>query len=244
MSMGLNTIVYSTLAGLSTILGVFLVTRNEKVVLQYSHYVNSLAAGLLLGIAFFQLFPESMELTSQTFLFIFAGFLIFYLLESGIVIHSGSEIHFDKKNMHQHNKGVVMFSGLFFHSFIDGIIIGVSFEVGPKLGLLTSLGVILHELPEGVTTFSLLLNSLKRSTALKMSLAVALATPLGAFICLAFVGNMSAATLGNLLAFTGGSLLYIAAADLIPETHGTQGFQNAGFLLMGVLLLFFLSNVE
>ncbi len=50
-----------------------------------------------------------------------------------------------------------------------------------------------------------------------MSLAVALATPLGAFICLAFVGNMSAATLGNLLAFTGGSLLYIAAAERTDE---------------------------
>ena len=244
MNMEFNIIFYSTLAGLSTILGIILVTFNEKIVLRYSHYVNSFAAGLILGIAFFHLFPESMKLTSKAFLFIVTGFLLFYLLESGIVIHSGSEIHFDKKDIHHHNKGVVMFSGLFFHSFIDGIIIGVSFGVGPKLGLLTSLGVILHELPEGVTTFSLLLNSLKRSTALKMSLAVALATPLGALICLAFVGNLSELILGNLIAITGGSFLYIAASDLIPETHSTKGLQNAGFLLLGVLLLFLLSNLE
>ena len=242
MELKFNIIFYSTLAGISTVLGVALVLFKEKLVLEYSHYVNSLAAGLILGIAFFHLFPESLELSPHALFFIFAGFLLFYLLESGMVIHSGSEIHFAGENP-QHSKGMVMFSGLFFHSFIDGIIIGVGFEVEPKLGLLTSLGVILHELPEGVTTFSLLMNSIKRATALKMSVAVALATPLGALISLTFLNGLSESATGILLAVAGGSFLYIAASDLIPETHGKKGFQNAGFLLLGVAILYFLSQV-
>jgi hypothetical protein len=85
---GLSIIFYSTIACLSTIL----------------------------GIAFFPLFPESLELSEHAVLFIFAGFLLFYLLENVTVVHSGSEIHFKGKGNPQHTKGMVTFSGLFFHS--------------------------------------------------------------------------------------------------------------------------------
>ncbi len=242
MGIEFSIIFYSTIAGLSTILGIIMVILKERWVLKHSHYVNSLAAGLILGIAFFHLFPESLELSENAVLFIFIGFLLFYLLENVMVLHSGSEIHFREKGNHQHTKGMVMFSGLFFHSLLDGIIIGVGFEVDPKVGLLTSLGVILHELPEGVTTFSLLITSIKRKTVLKLSIAVALATPLGALISLTFIGSISEAMVGLLLAMAGGSFLYIGASDLIPETHEEKGFQNAGFLLLGVLLLYSLSK--
>ncbi|MCJ7686434.1 MAG: ZIP family metal transporter [Desulfobacteraceae bacterium] len=242
MGVQFSIIFYSTIAGLSTVLGVMLVLVKERLVLKYSHYVNSFAAGLILGIAFFHLFPESLELSENALLFIFMGFLIFYLLENVMVIHSGSEIHFREKKNPQHSKGMVMFSGLFFHSLVDGIIIGVGFGIDPKLGLLTSLGVISHELPEGVTTFSLLIKSIKRKTALKLSVAVALATPLGALLSLTFIGSLSEAMIGLLLAMAGGSFLYIAASDLIPETHEEKRFGNAGFLLLGVLFLYLLSK--
>jgi ZIP family zinc transporter/zinc and cadmium transporter len=222
-------------------LGVVLVIFKERWVLRYSHYVNSCAAGLILGIAFFHIFPEALKLSDHALLFIFTGFLFFYLLESVMVIHSGSEIHFQEKYNPKHAKGVVMFAGLFFHSLLDGIIIGIGFEIEPGLGLLTSLGIILHEFPEGVTTFSLLISSIKKTTALKMSLAVALATPLGALASLTFIGALSESLIGSLLAMAGGSFLYIAASDLIPETHAAKGFQNAGFLLAGITLLYLVS---
>jgi zinc and cadmium transporter len=243
MGVELNIILYSAIAGLSTILGIIMVIINEERVVRYSHYVNSFAAGLILGVAFFHLFPESLELSENALLYIFAGFLIFYLLENLMVLHSGSEIHFKGKRNPQHTKGMVMFSGLFFHSLLDGIIIGVGFEIGPEVGLLTSLGIILHEVPEGVTSFSLLIASIARNTALKMSVAVALATPLGALISLAFVEALSESTVGLLLAMAGGSFLYIGASDLIPETHEEKGVANAGFLLLGILFLFSLSKM-
>lgn len=242
MGIEFSIIFYSTIAGLSTILGIAMVLVKERWVLKHSHYVNSFAAGLLLGIAFFHLFPESLELSENALLFVFMGFLLFYVLENVMVVHSGSEIHFKEKHNPQHTKGLVMFSGLFFHSLVDGFIIGVGFEIDPKLGLLTSLGVISHELPEGVTTFSLLVSTIKRKTALKLSIAVAVATPLGALSALTFIGNLSEAMVGLLLAMAGGSFLYIGASDLIPETHQKKGFANAGFLLLGVLFLYLLSR--
>ena len=243
MGVAFNIITYSTIAGLSTVLGIIMVVINEEWVVRYSHYVNSFAAGLILGVAFFHLFPESLELSENALLYIFLGFLVFYLLENLMVLHSGSEIHFKEKRNPQHTKGMVMFSGLFFHSLIDGVIIGVGFEIDPKVGLLTSLGIILHEVPEGVTSFSLLIASIARNTALKMSIAVALATPLGALISLAFIGGLSESTVGLLLAMAGGSFLYIGASDLIPETHEEKGVANAGFLLLGILFLFSLSKM-
>ena len=243
MGVEFNIMIYSTIAGLSTILGIVMVIINEERVVRYSHYVNSFAAGLILGVAFFHLFPESLELSENALLYIFAGFLVFYLLENLMVLHSGSEIHFKEKRNPQHTKGMVMFSGLFFHSLIDGVIIGVGFEIDPKVGLLTSLGIILHEVPEGVTSFSLLIASIARKTALKMSVAVAVATPLGALISLAFIGGLSESTVGLLLAMAGGSFLYIGASDLIPETHEEKGVVNAGFLLFGILVLFSLSKM-
>jgi zinc and cadmium transporter len=243
MGIEFNVLFYSSIAGLSTILGIILVLLKEKLVIKYSHYVNSFAAGLILGVAFFHLFPESLELYNNALLFILIGFLIFYLLENLMVLHSGSEIHFKEKKHSRHTKGKVMFSGLFFHSFVDGIIIGIGFEIDFKLGLLTSLGVIAHELPEGVTTFALLINSLERKTALKLSIAVALATPLGALISLTFIKSVSQAIVGLMLAIAGGSFLYISASDLIPETHEEKGFVNAGFLLIGIISLYLLSKI-
>jgi zinc and cadmium transporter len=243
MDIKFNVLFYSSIAGLSTILGIILILLKEELVLKYSHYVNSFAAGLILGVAFFHLFPESLELYNNALLFILIGFLIFYLLENALVLHSGSEIHFKEKKLSRQTKGKVMFLGLFFHSFVDGIIIGIGFEIDFKLGLLTSLGVIAHELPEGVTTFALLINSLERRTALKLSIAVALATPLGALISLTFIKSVSQAMVGLMLAIAGGSFLYISASDLIPETHEEKGFVNAGFLLIGIISLYLLSKI-
>lgn len=241
MTSTFSIIFYSTIAGLATIFGIIMVILEEGWVLKHSRHVNSFAAGLILGIAFFHLFPESLELSEHALTYIFIGFLIFYLLENLMVLHSGSEIHFKNKHNPQHSKGIVMFAGLFFHSLLDGIIIGVGFEIDQTIGILTSLGVILHELPEGVTTFSLLVNTIKRKTALKLSVAVALATPIGALISLTFIGSLSETTIGPLLAMAGGSFLYIGAADLIPETH-EEGFETAGSLFLGVLFLYSLSR--
>ena len=88
MGLASSIIFYSAIAGLSTMLGIALVIMGEEWVIRYSHYVNSFAAGLILGVAFFHLFPESLEFSENALLFIFVGFLVFYLLENVMVLHS------------------------------------------------------------------------------------------------------------------------------------------------------------
>ncbi|MFC2045440.1 ZIP family metal transporter [Chloroflexota bacterium] len=179
---------------------------------------------------------------TELFLVVLASFITFYLIETFLVSYSGSAIHFsDRCERETHSKGPIIFSGLFIHSLIDGFIIAVGFEVSMQLGLFAVFGVIMHELPEGITSFALMVRSMKRNTALILSIAVALATPLGAAVALGPLGGLSESGLGIMMAVAGGSFLYISASDLVPETHEGAVLKNVAFLLAGVGLLYLLT---
>ena len=238
----LNTLLFGGIAGATTLAGISLVRWKQDLATRYSHYVNSFAAGALVTIALVHLISESVELTDNAMLAVLGSFIVFYLLESAVVYHSCSAIHFARNCPREaHTKGPIIFSGLLLHSLIDGFIIAIGFEVSLELGLFAATGVILHELPEGITSFALLMRSMSRRTALILSIAVALATPVGAAIALGPLNGLSEAGLGILMAVAGGSFLYIAASDLIPETHERDVFKNVISLLTGVSLLYLLT---
>ncbi len=237
------TLIYGLLAGLATLLGIWLFIFNEEVGKKYGPHFMTFAAGVILALAFLHLIPEAQELNEHSILYVFAGFLIFYLLESFLFIHAGPELHHieharDKK---MHVTGQVAFWGLLLHSFIDGIIIGIGFEIGHTMGILTAVGIILHELPEGIATFSILILRDSREKALKKSCVVALATPVGTVISLLFIRDIQESVVGMLLALVGGAFIYVAGSDLIPATHTHKGFQNTAILLSGVALVYMLS---
>lgn len=240
--MVLNTLLYAGIAGAATLGGILLVIWKRDLALRYSHYINSFAAGVLLSIALVHLIPESLEFSGNTLVIVLAAFIAFYLLEAAVVFHSGSAIHFTEGCPREvHSKGPVIFSGLFLHSLVDGFIIAIGFEVSFELGLFAASGVILHELPEGITSFALLLRSTREKKALLLSVAVALATPVGAAIALGPLSGLSETALGIMMAVAGGSFLYVAASDLIPETHERDVLQNVAFLLFGVGFLYILT---
>lgn len=242
--MALNALLFGGIAGAATLAGISVVRWKQETAIKYSHYINSFAAGSLITIALAHLIPEAVELTDNALLVVLGSFIVFYLLEATVVFHSGSAIHFeDSCDSKAHSKGTVIFSGLFLHSLIDGFIIAVGFEVSLALGLFAAAGVIMHELPEGVTSFALMMHSMKQKTALKLSIAVALATPVGAAIALGPLSGLSETGLGVMMAIAGGSFLYIAASDLIPETHEKNVLGNVISLLTGVGLLYFLSTI-
>lgn len=234
-----NALVYGGIAGGATLVGILSVLWQHELALRYSRYINSFAAGTLLTLALAHLIPEATELTSRSLLAVLASFLAFYLLEAAVVFHSGSEIHFDQGCAREaHNKGPVIFSGLFLHSLVDGFVIAVGFAVSFELGLLAAGAVILHELPEGITSFALLLSRMTRKTALILSVTVALATPIGAALAMGPLQGLSESWLGVLLAVAAGSFLYLAAADLIPETHEGNVLHNVGAVLLGAILVY------
>lgn len=248
-----SVILYTCLAGLATLAGIGLLRMNAERALRHSHYLNSAAAGFLLAVAFFHLMPEAAEMTGRHAMsFVGLGFIIFYLLETVLIVHSGAEMHFHggagDSHVHggggpeDHARGMVAFTGLLFHSLLDGIIVAVAFKAdehgGGHLGVLAAVSVILHELPEGVTTFSLLLKSLNQKAALWMSIAVAVATPVGAILSLALLPDLAETTYGIFLAVAAGSFLYVGASDLVPETHGKYGIRNAICLLAGAAIVY------
>ena len=240
---------YGTLAGLATLIGIYVIRRNQAWALRNSHYVNSFAAGLIIALVFFHLMPEAVELSELAFYpAIFIGFFAFFLLENFVVIHSGSEIHYcldeDNEGIHHSSRiGVMAFTGLAFHSLIDGIIIGVGFEISTEIGFLAAIAVILHEMPEGVTSFAII-NEVMPDLSKILSIIVAIATPIGALFSLLFIGSLTEPLIGILLALAAGTFIYVAASDLIPQTHEKNNIQNlvafivGAFFIYGISLLF------
>ncbi|MFX0171440.1 MAG: ZIP family metal transporter [Candidatus Hodarchaeota archaeon] len=248
-------IFYGVVAGVGTLSGIYIMNSRQEWAIKHSHYVNSFAAGLLLALVFFHLIPEAVELlevqemSELAFIAVFVGFFFFYLLENFIVLHSGSEIHYHLEESpvpHVHTSetrmGLMAFSGLAFHSLIDGVIIGVGFEISSEIGFLAAMAVILHEIPEGVTTFTLINRTIPEKAKL-MAIIVALATPCGAVFSLLFVEGLTESVIGILLALAAGSFIYVAASDLIPETHLSSNFQNLFSFLLGAIVIYVISLI-
>ncbi len=170
--------------------------------------------------------------------------MAFYVLESLIMVHAGPELHhishFKGENIEVSAK--MAFFGLLLHSVIDGIIIGVGFEIDHKIGAFATFSIIMHELPEGVTTYSLMMLTESKKSALLKSWCVALATPTGAIISLLFIKEIPELFIGGMLGVASGTFIYVAGSDLIPKTHNHKGFSNIIFLMLGVIVIFLMSH--
>jgi ZIP family zinc transporter/zinc and cadmium transporter len=242
-----NVIFAGSFAGAATFVGMFLVLLREGWSRRYSAVLVSFSAGVLLGVGFLHILPEAMELTSNAPLYIVLAFVLFYFFEHHLLIHAGHEeqhhINLEVDDCHDdcclrpHPMGLVAFIGMGLHSIIDGMIIGTGFEASYDLGLLSALGVIAHEVPEGIAMIAILLHyGWQRRKAIQLTSFVALATPGAAILTYALVNNLSEPVLGNLLAVAGGSFVYIAASDLIPESHRSRGLSATIALCGGILL--------
>ncbi|MEI6217412.1 MAG: ZIP family metal transporter [bacterium] len=240
----MEAILYSLIAAAASIAGIMLATRWQRPAMEHSHVVNSIAAGVILGVAFLSLIPETRELNPGALPFILAGFLALYLVETVVIFHGGAEMHYEGVHDHVHtSRGWAVFSGLFLHSLIDGIVIGVGFAVSEPLGVIAAASVTIHKLPEGAITFSLLISRISRRGATILSLMVAMAAPVGTLAGLVALPGIDRSVLGYLLALATGSFIYIGASDLVPETHTEKARVNAVFLLAGVALAFLLIHV-
>lgn len=226
----LNILVYSLIAGLATVFGTYLIFRNEPFARRNSVSIISFTTGVMLSISFLHLLPEAKELYSDVWKIAFVGFVVFYILQEMIKFHPCHE-----EECEVHHLGLISFIGLAFHSFLDGVAISVGFETSKSIGILTTIAILLHEVPEGITITGVLLHfNLDRKKIWLYSLIVALATPIGAIISYFFLKNISKEILGAMLSFTAGSFIYIAAADLLPQTHKSHHKVNFIYFLCGI----------
>jgi len=196
----------------------------------------SFAAGVLLGAAFINIIPEAIHFNPDALTYVLVSILFLYIIEQRISFHT---CHDEECEGHSNQKGIFWSSGLGFHSLLDGIIIGAGFEASYSIGIIATLGILMHKFPAGISLFSMLLHDgYKKSKALTYSIYVALATPLGAIISLLFLKNINQNVLGIFLAIAGGTFIYIGATDLIPETHKKLNNLNVPFVLLGAFIIY------
>lgn len=227
-----NIFIYSLLGAFAALVGTAIVLCCEKWSKKNSIYLISFAAGVMLTIAFLNLIPVAASFYPNTWTTVFAGFLGLYILQNIILFHPCHDMECKT------HLGIISTIGLSIHSFLDGMIISIGFEAGWSLGFLTTIAVMLHKMPDGITITGILLHSgMQKNKIILLSSMVALFTPLGAIISFFFLKNISHQILGILIALTAGSFLYLAASDLLPETHHAQKKENAAFFFTGIIVI-------
>jgi len=192
--------------------GLFALRLKDKL-----HLILGFSAGAVIGVAFFDLLPEALELGSvhyelSTIISITAlGFLLYLLLDHTISHHR----HEEDVAL---NRARVGAGTLSFHSLLDGIGIGLGFHVSATVGAIVALAVLAHDFSDGINTVNFILkNGGERSAAFRWLLVDAIAPVIGVLSTLLF--SISEQNLGLLLALFAGFFLYIGASDLIPESH-------------------------
>ena len=202
-------------------------------------WLVALSAGALLAGAFLELLPEALEFVKPktAFQVVLFAFLFFFILEK--FLHWR---HCHKATCQEHSFGYLNLFGDCFHNFLDGLIIAAAFLTDFKLGLATSLAVLLHEIPQEIGDLGVLLYAgFKPKKALLFNFLTALTAFLGAMLGILLSFSTYNFLIYLILPFSAGGFIYIAASDLIPEIRKTQSpthtLQIFAFFLLGCLFV-------
>lgn len=215
-------------------MGVFTLSLREDILKKYISIFISLAVGALLGDAFIHLIPEALENSSNGTLagtLIIVGILIFFILEKFFHWHHHGE-DTNETDIHPMGKLILLSDGI--HNFIDGIIIGASFMVSIPVGVATTVAVILHEIPQEIGDFAVLLHSgYTKTKALWLNFLSAILALLG-LVFVFLINQVENTVTIYFLPIAAGGFIYIALADLIPELHKTKTIKYSILQLIGV----------
>ena len=231
-----------------SLVGVFTLSLREAFLKKYIFIFISLAVGALLGDAFIHLIPEALEDASNPALvsiLIIFGILIFFAVEKFLHWHHHGE---DQSETHIHPVGKLVLVSDGVHNLIDGVIIGISFIVSVPVGIATTIAVILHEIPQEIGDFTVLLHSgYPRKRALWLNFLSALTAVAGVFIAF-ILGEAGNGLVMFILPIAAGGFIYIAVADLIPELQKTKEAWYSAWqiiaVIIGVLAMFALLFIE
>ena len=239
------------LVSLISFVGILTLSLKRAFLIKIILVLVAFAAGSLIGVSLFDLIPETIELGgSMASLYITFGILIFFMLERFIGWH---HLHHEedvdpkghKKHHHNHAKPFVYtnLASESIHNFIDGILIGASFLVNIPLGIATTIAVALHEIPQEIGDFAVLIHGgLKIKKALIYNFFAAVTAVIGGVMTF-FVSSSIGNLIPILLGVAGGGFLYLALADLIPEMHKEKDWKKSlvefVFLVIGILIIFF-----
>jgi ZIP family zinc transporter len=223
----------------ATLLGGFFALRLKDKL----HLILGFSAGAVVAVAFFDLLPEALELGGRThelttiIVMVAVGFFGYLTLDRILFLHSHGEDETHPEAPHA-KRGSAGAGTLSLHSFLDGIGIGLAFQVSPAVGVVVAVAVLTHDFSDGINTVSYILkHSGSRARAMRWLFVDALAPGAGIIATLFF--TVSQETLGLLLALFAGFFLYLGASDLIPESHHAHPkFLTTVLTLLGAGVLF------
>jgi zinc and cadmium transporter len=221
---------------LASFAGVFTLSLGTKRLKKMLIYMISFSAGALFGGAFVHLLPHAVEEHGFNFwvsLFVLSGIVLFFVLEK--IVH-WRHCHHPTCDEHPHTLATMNLFGDGVHNFIDGLIIGASFLISIPVGVATSVAVLLHEIPQEIGDFGVLMYAgYSKGKALLMNFLIAL-TAFGGVIVALVVGSYVENISMFLVPFAAGGFIYIAGSDLIPELHKEVGLKRAALQLLTFVL--------
>jgi len=267
LSILLLIVIFTAVGGFLSVIaaGVFLLLPEQRRQHILPHGI-SFAIGALLTGAFCGLIPHAFEEVaadeiSNLSATILAGILLFFILEKLLVwrhCHShsceahGEDSHDDHLVQHHNDHGrrvagMFIILGDSIHNFVDGVLIGAAFLTDAQLGIITSLAVAAHEIPQEVGDFAILLHSgYTRSKALLYNVLASLTTVIGGILAYVSLGDLHH-ILPYFLTLAASSFIYIAVADLIPSLHQKTdiktSLQQIGFILSGVVVILVMQTI-
>jgi|SRR3989338_8644440 len=230
---------FSTLLG-----GLFALKFRDKL-----HLILGFSAGAVIAVAFFDLLPEALELGSPyfdgetLFMFVAIGFFAYLILDRWVFLHThpheddhdhqGSDSH----TAHKH-RGILGAGSLSIHSFLDGVAIGLAFQVSVAVGAIVTVAVLAHDFSDGINTVNMILkNKGEGNSAFRWLIVDAVAPVLGVISTLFFTVPESG--LAVILAIFSGFFLYIGASDLVPESHHAHPkLLTTAMTIVGAVVLF------
>jgi zinc transporter ZupT len=234
----------TVLASLAAALGGYAALRSKR----WLKLALALTSGLVLGLVTFDLLPEIFGILHTEnldpvwpMLAMTGGFLVFHIFERLVPLHETGE---DKYGPHVHPRlGIARALALTGHSFLDGLSIGVAFQVSSEVGVAVAIAVIGHRFADGFDTTTFMLFHKNKLTHIKRWLGLVIIMPIfGGLASLAF--TLSEEALAIYLGFFAGILLYIAASNLLPEAHSEESSRKSfGVTILGVIFIFILTQL-
>ncbi|HJZ05655.1 hypothetical protein A2634_05280 [Candidatus Amesbacteria bacterium RIFCSPHIGHO2_01_FULL_48_32] len=223
-------IFYSLIGGLFSLIGGFVLLWKREITQALTTPLLSFAAGAFLGAALLDILPEALEIATDpqlVLIWMLGGFILYFVLERLLMTYVYK--HPNAQNSHSDHTEtlpILLILGDTLHNFLDGIVIALAYVVNPAVGLVTTLAVAAHEIPQEIGDFSVLLH---QGWAKKVIIAVnvlqSLTTLPGAVLGF-YVGHLFTPYLPYILAFTAGIFIYISASDIIPEIHHKAGHKS------------------
>lgn len=232
------------LISLGSLVGIVTMILNEKQLSKTLLFLVSLSAGVLMSSAFLNLLPEASEKSSNGYAYkvVLFSFILFFFIEK--LLHWR---HCHQRRCDVHTFGYMNLFGDIIHNFIDGLIISATYLTNVKLGLVTTIAVAFHEIPQEIGDFGVLLYAgFGKRKALLANFLVALTAVLGGI-----VGYILSFKIEDfvtyLLPFAAGGFIYIAASDLMPEIRKEESLAKSllsfGIFLIGIALVFLVNLI-